>query len=208
MDQKITALKLQKRNRNRVNVFLDGKFAFGLSRVLAARLQTGQSLNPDDIADLQDQDKQEVAYQKALRYLSYRPRSEMEVRKNLLKGNIDPVVIEDVITRLHESGLVNDEQFTQIWIDNRNRLRPRGRRLLNIELRNKGIREEIIHQSLEELDEEALALQAAEKYLKRLEMLEWPDFRRKLYGYLARRGFDYAVIKSTVHTAWETLERN
>ncbi|HOG79782.1 MAG TPA: hypothetical protein PK454_08510, partial [Anaerolineaceae bacterium] len=66
MDQKITALKVQKRNPNRVNVYLDGDFAFGLARVVAAWLQIGQILTPEKITSLQAQDTHEVAYQKAL----------------------------------------------------------------------------------------------------------------------------------------------
>ena len=83
MAKKITALKLQKRNKDRVNVYLDDEFAFGLSRIVAAWLRTGQELTEEKIAELQAQDNVEVALQRALNFLSYRPRSEEEVRRNL-----------------------------------------------------------------------------------------------------------------------------
>ena len=87
MERKITALQAQKRNPQRVNVYLDGEFAFGLSRITAAWLQIGQVLSEEKIVELQAADEIEVAYQKALHYLSFRTRSEDEVRKNLRKNN-------------------------------------------------------------------------------------------------------------------------
>ena len=85
MKRKITGLKVQKRNSNRVNVYLDGEFAFGLSRITAAWLEIGVELDQDQIQKLQSEDDAEVAYQKALNFLSYRPRSERELIENLSK---------------------------------------------------------------------------------------------------------------------------
>jgi regulatory protein len=72
----ITALRFQKRNKNRVNVYLDGQFAFGLVAIEAARLRVGQTLSDNDVARLQMRDEVERAYERALNFLSYRPRSE------------------------------------------------------------------------------------------------------------------------------------
>ncbi|MEW6717370.1 MAG: RecX family transcriptional regulator [Chloroflexota bacterium] len=202
MTYKITALKVQKRNPNRVNVYLDGEFAFGLSRIVAAWLQEGQEIDQEKLSALQAEDKIEKAYQHAVRFLSYRIRSEAEVRCKLQEIHLDQVTMEIIINRLRHNRLLDDEDFAQAWVENRCNFRPRGRRYLASELRQKGISEEIINKTLDHLDEEALANKAASKYFRRIKNLDWPDFRRKLYGYLARRGFEYQIISSVVAHIW------
>src|SRR5574340_1235861 len=122
----ITALKVQKRNPNRVNVYLDGEFAFGLARIVAAWLRVGMMLSDEKIEALQIQDAGEAAYQQALRFISYRPRSEMEIRKKLVEKGTDEKVIEVVSTRLKNAELMGDEQFARTWVENRSTFRPRS----------------------------------------------------------------------------------
>jgi regulatory protein len=206
MSRIVTAMKVQKRNPQRVNIYLDGAYAFGLARITAAWLQIGQQLSVEKIAQLKADDSYEAAHQKALHLLNYRPRSSTEVRKNLEKHGYDPEVIEQVLERLGRSGLVNDGQFAQTWVDNRSEFRPRGRRLLSMELHQKGLDDEAIESALSELDEAELAAQAALKYMRKLQGLPKPDFRRKLAGFLARRGFGYDVIEPVLERVWqETL---
>jgi regulatory protein len=185
MSGTVTAMKVQKRNPQRVNIYLDGEYAFGLARITAAWLQIGQQLSDEKIAQLRADDSHEAAYQKALGFLDYRPRSSAEVRRNLEKHGYDPEVIEQTLERLGRSGLVNDGQFAQTWVDNRSEFRPRGRRLLSMELRQKGLDDEAIESALSGLDEEELSYQAALKYQRKLQGLPKPDFRRKLAGFLA-----------------------
>jgi regulatory protein len=200
----ITALEIQKRNPNRVNVYLDDQFAFGLARIVAAWLKVGQKLSDEKVASLQEDDAREVAMQKALLFLGYRPRSSAEVRKNLQKHEFSETVIENVLERLQRNGLINDTDFARAWVENRNTFRPRSRRALKVELRQKGLPEELVHTVLEEnVDEEALALQAAKKYARKLLSLDWQDFRKKLSGFLGRRGFSYEVIAQVVKQVWE-----
>ena len=97
MEKKITALRVQKRDPNRVNVYLDGEFAFGLTKLVAAWLQVGQVLSSEKISSLQSQETLEVAYLKALHYLSYRPRSESEVESSLKEKGFDEGVIAYVL---------------------------------------------------------------------------------------------------------------
>jgi regulatory protein len=206
MNQKITALKAQKRNSQRINVYLDGEFAFGLSRYAAAWLQVGQVLSSEKIAELRDMDAHEIAYQRAINFISYRSRSEVEVRKNLQKHDIAEDVIDDVIDRLKSNKLVDDVHFAQLWVENRSTFRPRGKRALKIELRQKGINFEIIDQVLAELDEEKLAYQAAIKHSRKYENLDWQSFRQKMSAYLARRGFNYGIAKPVVEQVWSELQ--
>lgn len=205
MVRKITALKLQKRNKNRVNIYLDGEYAFGLAKIVAAWLKVGQELTDEKIKQLQEQDTTDVALQKAINFLSYRPRSEDEVRKNLKKKDFEEHVITKVMERLLRNGLVDDQKFAKLWVENRSEFRPRGSRVLRMELREKGIHEEIIESVTSNIDEDHLAYQAAMKQARKYHQLEWQDFRKKMYGFLARRGFDYGIISSIVQKTWEEL---
>lgn len=208
--RKITALEAQKKNPNRVNVHLDGEFAFGLARIAAAWLKVGDILSDEKIAGLQNEDARERAMQQALLFLSYRARSEKEIRQNLKKHEYPEDVIEHTLTRLRENRLANDSEFAQAWVENRNTFRPRSRRALTMELRQKGLDEETVREAVSDLDEEALAYETARKRAARLNSaalsrskgLEWGEFRRKLSEYLARRGFPYPVVTSVVTRIW------
>ena len=204
----VTALKVQKRNPQRVNVYLDGEFAFGLARITAAWLHIGQELSAEKIAQLQSEDAREVGYQQALRLLSYRPRASAEVRRNLEKHAMPAEVIEDVLARLQRAGLLDDSRFAQAWVENRSEFRPRGRRALTAEMRQRGLDDESIQQALAEVDEEALADQAASKQSRRLTGLDETAFKHKLSGFLARRGFGYAVIRDTVDRHWNKIRND
>jgi regulatory protein len=204
--RKITAIQVQKKNPNRVNISLDDEFAFGLSRIVAAWLSVGQVLSDEKIAALQVQDAREVAYQKAMRFLGYRARSVSEVRENLRKHEIPEAVIDEVLGRLQEANLLNDREFAQAWVENRSTFRPRSRRALALELRKKGLDDEVVRDVLEaKVDENTLALQAARKYLRKVEKLEWPEFRQKLGSFLGRRGFSYDVIIPVVRQVWDEM---
>jgi len=204
--KKITAIQVQKKNPNRVNICLDDEFAFGLSRIVAAWLSVGQVLSDEKIAALQTEDAREVAYQKAMRFLGYRARSVQEVRDNLQKHGIPEHVIEEVLKRLQETNLLNDQEFAQAWVENRNTFRPRSRRALAMELRHKGLDDEVVQDVLDtNVDENVLALEAAHKYLRKVQKLEWPDFRQKLGNFLGRRGFSYGVIAPVLRQVWSEM---
>ena len=206
MENKITALKVQKRNSNRVNVFLDGEFAFGLARIVVAWLSIGQVLTPEKIKDLKTQDAKEVAYQRALKFISYRPRSRKEIVDNLKKHDVPEISIEEVVARLVEIKLVDDVRFAEMWVDNRSDLRPRGRYALRSELRQKGLDDETIEAAIADFDEETLAYNAAERKAARFANLEEQAFRKKLYGFLSRRGFSFDVIKPIVQELWDEVQ--
>ncbi len=199
----ITALRFQKRNKDRVNVYLDGQFAFGLTAIEAVRLRVGQMLSDDDVARLQVQDEVERAYERALYFLSYRPRSEAEVRRNLRKKNVEDRVAEVVVERLTRTGLLDDQEFARYWVESRLQFNPRGVRALRHELRQKGISDPVITDTLADFNEEAAARKAAEAGVRRLACLEGRDFRRRLGAYLARRGFPYAMIGPLVEEMLE-----
>ena len=208
MDRHITALKVQKKNPNRINLYLDGEFAFGISRIVAAWLKVGQALSEERIKSLQQEDAQEVAYQNALRLISYRPHSVHEVQNKLQENGFDESVIQSVIVRLGESGLVEDKSFAQAWIENRTVFRPRSRRLMAIELRQKGVPDEVVQNALADaVDDETLAFQSAILFARRLKKLEWQDFRKKLSAYLLRRGFSFDTVAPIVRRVWDEKQQ-
>jgi len=207
MAQRITAIEPQQKNPQRVNVYLDGEFAFGLASIVAAWLRVGQELGEEKIASLKADDENEVTYQKALHFLSYRPRSAEEVRQNLFKRGISESLIEETVDRLKSTGLVNDDAFARAWVENRNTFRPSGKPALRMELRRKGLSEEIVQSVLDtQVNETALALAAARKYARRLAGLEWPGFRQKLGGFLARRGFSYTTLAPVISEVWKEIQ--
>jgi regulatory protein len=203
MGKTITAITAQKRDKKRVNIFFDGEFAFGISRIVAAWLQVGQNLTDEQISKLISEDQDEAAYQRAIKLITYRDRSIAEIRQSLHQKQIPEEIIENVINRLGENGLLDDKRFANLWIENRNEFRPRSHRMLALELRKKGISEDIIYQVLENTTaDEELAHKAAQKQIRRYKTLEWQDFRRKLGSFLARRGFSYETVDLTVHQIW------
>ena len=203
---KITALKRQKRVKSRVNVFLDGRFAFGIQEVLASGLSVGQDLTDEQTTRLRSQDENESAYERALNYLSYRPRSEREIERYLSKRGVSDDVREEVLTRLRRAGLVDDAEFSRFWVENRRSFRPKGVWALRSELRQKGVDTASIELALEDVDEETDARRAAERALRRFSRLDQTTFRRRLLGYLQRRGFGYGVSKRTVDLLWAQVE--
>lgn len=208
MLRKVTALKIQKNNPNRVNVYLDGDFGIGLVKILAAGLRIGQELSAEKIADLQAEDAYEEALLKAYHYLSYRPRSEAEIQTYLEKRSIPEAAIAKVLERLRNLNIANDVDFAQLWVNNRSEFRPRGKRALRMELRQKGLPEEIIDHSLDSLEEEPLALDIALKKAGRYQHLPKQAFTQKMFGLLARRGFDYDTITQTIRQVWGEIEQS
>jgi regulatory protein len=203
----ITAIEPQAKNPQRVNIYLNGEFAFGLAAIVAAWLKVGQEISEEKAASLKAEDEHEVTYQKALHFIDYRPRSAAEVRQNLIKKGIAEELVQDTIERLQRTGLLNDEAFARSWVENRNAFRPRSRTALKMELRRKGLDDETIQNALsEQADEESVALEAARKYSRRLAGLDWPTFRQKLGNFLARRGFSYTTLAPVVSKVWEEIQ--
>jgi len=207
MEHQITAIKAQKRNRDRLNIELDGEFAFGLSRMVAAWLKVGDFLSEEKINSLRKADDSEAAYQKALRLLDFRERTAQEIRQKLeLKGYLHEDV-ERVMERLQHAGLVQDQEFARSWVENRNELHPRSQRMIRYELKNKGIEEQIIDSALEGCaQDEELARKAAIRYARRLDVHDKELFRKRLIAHLARRGFSYGTILPITQSLIQSLE--
>jgi regulatory protein len=203
---KVTALKIQARNKARVNVYLDGKFAFGLAKIVVARLAIGDELTEGDVARLKASDGVEASYERALKFLGPRPRSEAEVRRRLKEKGVEPETIDEVVARLNRAGLVNDQAFANYWVENRGTFRPRSTRVLRQELKQKGVGDEALKAALATTNDDEAAYSVAAKRARRLAGLEKQEFRRKLGEFLARRGFSYDTIEPIVERVWQELQ--
>lgn len=204
MEKVITAIEAQKRNRQRVNVSLDGEFAFSLDRLTAAWLQPGRKLTAEEITRLQEQDELESAHTRALHFLSFRSRSGQEMRDYLTRKGCSPELAAAVLARLEDEGYLDDARFSREWVENRSTFRPRGVSLIKAELRQKGIPNETIDSVLAQADlqESELALKAARRVSRRYAALPQETFRLRLGAFLQRRGFSYGVVSFVLSRIW------
>jgi len=205
---KITALRTGRGPGKRVNIFLDGKFAFSLEAEVAAkeRLQVEQVLSVEQIEALARSNHFQRCLNAAFRYLSYRPRSESELRGRLHQRGFDGDNVDTVITRLKEQGLVDDMAFAQFWKDNRESFSPRSRRLTSLELKRKNVANDIIDQVVNIIDDDDSAYRAALSKARSLPQTDYQSLRRRLGTYLERRGSSYGVINHTVERIWQEQE--
>lgn len=202
----ITSLERQQRRR-RVNVFVDGRFALAVGLDLAAErgLHTGMTLNEADLLALRQAEARQRAYEAGLRLLAYRPRSEREMRQRLARRGFERPLIDETVERLRRLGYLDDEAFARYWTENRDQLSPRARRLIQSELRLKGIDPETAAEASTVVSDEDAAYRAAARRLRSLVGLDFPSFRDRLGNFLRRRGFTYDVARHTVDRCWREL---
>ncbi len=138
----------------------------------------------------------EQIFQKTLRFVGLRPRSQKEILFYLHKKNADEKIIKKVIGDLTNLGLVDDKAFIDWWLDQRATFRPKGKRALVMELKQKGIDNDLIQKAIaEKVDEKEAAASLVEKKLRVWARLPQEICREKLTGFLARRGFNWETIK-------------
>jgi regulatory protein len=186
-------------------VYLDGEYAFNLDPYVAleAGLKPGQQFDMPQLQNLEKRNLFRKALSCADRLLSFRPRSEKELRQKLMQKGFSAGVISEAMDYLKEKKLVDDEAFARYWAENRAAFNPRSRRMVQLELRQKGIAVKLAEETSEIMDEEAAAYQAGVKKASHLTGEEYDGFRRKLGEFLRRRGFGYDVIDRSVKRLWE-----
>ena len=208
MSGRITAIELQARHANRFNLYIDDQFALGLSASVAARLRVGQTLSETDLAALEREEAYETAHEMALRFLEPRPRSRAEVKQQLRKKQVASDVIDQVIARLTDAGLIDDEAFAKYWVENREAFRPRAGRALRFELKRKGLSDAAIKEAIGTLDESESAYRAGTARAARWRNLERREFMEKLGAFLVRRGFSYEVAKDAAKRLWDETRQD
>jgi regulatory protein len=201
---KITDIKRQKRRRNRVSIYLDGKYTFSLDQDTLARanLYKGDDITEEVKANLIEKDTFSRARDYAYNFLSYRDRSEYEIKKRLIDREFPLPVINEVLLLLKKQGVVNDLVFAGKWVDNVILSRPMGRMRVAHELRLKRVRDDIIDdvcgEKLSPEREAELAGRAAEKKMKVLKNYSREVARRRLNAYLVNLGFDFEIIRDLI----------
>ncbi len=198
----ITRIESQKRNPHRWSVFIDGKFAFGLDEevICGLGLKKGESLTEQRIKEILERKNENEAKEIALKFLSFRRRTEKEVKDKLKSKGFDDKTIRNTIEKLKEYDLINDFEFATAWVKERLAHKPRGRKLLRQELWRKGIKKQIIDQVVERLcqNEDKTAMDLLKRIGRRYQSLEPKVAKRRMYGLLLRRGFSYETAKNAL----------
>jgi regulatory protein len=204
---RITAIAAQKRGR-RVNLYVDDAFWLAVDRevLLEVPVRRGDAVTPALHEQLEQADERRRAYEAALNLLSYRPRAEAELRQRLQRKGLSAAACDWALERLRRAGLVNDEAFARAWLESRGGgAAAKGGRLLRSELRARGVAAAVIEAAEEATgttDDEAAAMAAASARAARLRGVEYDEFRRRLGGFLQRRGFGYDVVSRVVRELW------
>ena len=197
----ITAIKPQEKRKNRFNIYLDGRFGFAISNELLVRegLKVGQELSSQKTEELVAKDRLSKVQDQVYRFLSYRPRSEKEIRDYLGKKGLREEEKEKIVKKLKEEKLIDDLEFARWFLEQRQTFRPKGSYALRQELCQKGINEEIIDLVLPGKKEELkLAKKALAKAEKKYASFWGREKKEKLIAYLRRRGFSWEVVKKAV----------
>ena len=206
---KITALKVQLRDKDRINVFVDGKYRFSLdiNQVAELGVKTNTEYTEEELTELENESQFGKLYTRSLEYAFIRPRSQREMRDYLyrktrdtrmqngqIKKGVTKELTERVFDRLVSKGYIDDEKFAQYWVENRNLRKGISKRKLQAELSAKGVDRSLVDVILgdsERSDVEELQKIIAKKASRY-------DDEQKLIAYLARQGFSYDDIKQAI----------
>jgi regulatory protein len=196
-----------KERSKKVRVYLDGAYAFSLEAAVAleAKLHINQELSQAGIQSLEHENLGKKAMAAAHNLLSFRPRSEKELRQKLTQKGYDASIVSACVAHLKELGLVNDAAFARYWAENRATFSPRSSRMVNLELRQKGVQAELAEETCEEVDNDSAAYEAGLKKGLRVGALDYEEFCRKVGEYLRRRGFGYDVINRSLKKIWDEI---
>jgi regulatory protein len=215
----ITLIKPQKSLR-RFNVFLDGQFSFSIDKesLIKLKLKKDQKVSLARLKDFRRQAFKAKTIESLLNLLSYRPRSQKEIATRLKRYLEKSKTIiadlysesqkqnlaEEILRFFVQKNLINDEEFSRWWQEQRNKFRPRGQRMLYAELLKKGIDKDIIQKVLateeQKSQDQNHALTLAQKKLNTLALKHFPRpiLREKLGRFLAAKGFDWPTISATL----------
>jgi regulatory protein len=195
----ITKLERQKRNKERINVYIDDSYAFALHEdvLVKYRLLKGRQIDRDEMQEVLEAEDKNRAEHYALRYIGYRPRTVHEVRVYLLGKGFPEEAAAEVVERCLNQGYLDDRKYAEQWVEERMRLKPRGRHLLRKELKNRGIDDAIAEQAVGgmPLDAEFEAcLEAARKKYSKVRFATYLEMRNKVGPFLQRKGFGLEII--------------
>jgi regulatory protein len=200
----ITKLEVQQRRKNRCSVYVNDAFAFGIAIDVLVQfgLKKGQTLSESDVAAILLEETKRNAKDRAIRFLSYRDRSEKEIRDKLRTLKIDPAIVDWVIAELQAMKLIDDARFASAFAQTKMRTKPMGQYLLRRELAAKGLSDrqiqETIDQTYQEHQSSDLAMQLAVAHLKKLNNVEPLKVKKRISDLLLRRGFSWDVVSDVL----------
>lgn len=194
----ITKIEEQKRNKNRVSIYINEEYAFGIHIDIALKfnLEKGKRINKEFIEEILKKEEQNKGNNYAIKLLSIRPRSNKEIMDKMKGKGYDQEIIESTLKFLERYDLINDKEFTKEFIKDKSK--KYGRKRIEIELNQKGIKDniinEIINEEMKEGSEYKTALEIGKKRLRAYKNEEKGAIYRKLGSYLGRKGFSYDII--------------
>ncbi len=193
------------RTGKKVNVYLDGTFAFSLSSEVAIvqGIHVGDILSESRIRTLQKADLFQNCVDAALHFLRYRPRSELEIKRRLRSRRYGAATVEKVIAYLKLQGYIDDAAFTRYWTENRISFSPRSTRLIRQELIQKGVDSDTIECSIAGIDDAENAYRAGLKKSRMCTAEDYEQFKHRLYEHLKALGFNYEMIIETAERLWQ-----
>lgn len=194
---KITDIKPQKRNE-RLNIYIDGKFAFGLSEELKFKydLHIDKEISQDYIDQVLKAEEQNKVLNNAFSILSYGQNSEKEIYTKLMRKGYEEEDVQKAIEFCVEKDFLNDRLYAENFIRDRVNLKKHGSKRIQYDLISKGISKDIIDEVLDLSYEEEYerALDLATKRIKTYKNDDRNAIYRKLGGFLQRRGYSYDIV--------------
>ncbi len=202
----ITSITPQVKDKRRCNIFIDGRFCCGLTleTTVKHRLKVGKIISPKELSAIQLESEKNVAFDKALTHVSATRKTEKQVRDFLNGKGYLPDVTEYVIEKMRGYGFLDDSEYAEAYVEHTGI--KKGARLIEMELRAKGVSKAHIDAAIEELDFETqsqAATQLLQKYM-RGKTADKPTLQ-KAYRHLLSKGFDYETVKSAL-TAFGALD--
>lgn len=197
----ITAVKPQK-SKKRVNIYLDGKFGFGIDYegFVKLKLKVGDELSQEEVEEIVKEAEFQKVKDKLIRYATIRPRSKKEINDWIRRKKVHKSLKDDLFNVLKRLELTDDKKFASWWIEQRVQFRPRGQKALFFELMKKGVEKRIIEEALSkaDLNEKKMAKEIVEEKKYKWKKYRGREKQKKISDYLGRRGFTWDVIKPII----------
>jgi len=201
---RITKIEVQQKRKDRYNIYIDDEFRFGLDEGTIARLGLYEKMEIDNdlIFKIENEEVFSKAMNSSFSFLKARVRSRKEIFDKLKTKDYSDKIIDDVLNRLEELDFVNDEKFAQSFVSDRMKLKPKGKKILNFELKNKGISdliiEKVLSENMTEEKEEILISGLLEKLERKYFGYSEAEKKEKTIKYLLNKGFLWDNIKKVV----------
>ncbi len=209
----ITLVEQQKGNKKRFNIYLNEEYAFAVHEdvLVSFHLYKGKEIEHHEMELICSTEEENKAWQKALRYINYKWRTESEVRNHLLQLDYEPLLVSNIIQRLKKMEFINDQQYATSYIEQRIRHKPRGKKMMEYELKKKGVNSSDIESGLQNISQEIefqMAFELLHKRLHRYRDEEWKRAKQKMGLYLQNKGFNMEIIHRVLEYYKENILGN